>query len=169
MGEFSVKCKGEWEELPLNARRFYGKFEIDKPKEKITLIDIEKQGFPFFAGELALKGEIDVEGENPMLYLDFLGTNAIKIEIDGKEKVILTDRKILLKEFGVMGITDIKITLINNLRNLLGPHHLEKGECYGVGPGSFYKESCVWNPWTKEEDWNKGYCLVRFGLNKASD
>lgn len=169
LGDFSVRCLGEWEELPLNSLRYYGIFEIDKPKEKITLTDIEKQGFPFFAGELSLKGKINIEGENPVLYLDFLGTNATKLTINGKEKIILTDREIPLKEFGVQGITDIKITLINNLRNLLGPHHLEKGECYGVGPGSFYKEKCVWNPNPKDEDWNEEYCFVRFGLNKTSD
>jgi len=164
VGDFSVKCEGEWEDLPLNARRFYGKFEIDKPKEKINLKDIEKQGFPFFSGELKLTGSIDITGENPVLITDFLGINCVKIEINGKEKTVLTDKRVSLKDFNVKGKTDIKLTLINNLRNLHGPHHIKEGECWEVGPGSFYKEKCVWNPYAKEEDWNEGYCLVKTGI-----
>ena len=163
-GNFSVNCVGEWEELPLNATRFYGEFEIDKPKEKIILKSIEKQGFPFFAGEIELNGKLDIKGENPMLLLDFSGINAVKLEIGGISKTILTDKKISLTEFNKEGITDVKITLINNLRNLMGPHHLANGECFGVGPGNFYKEKCVWNPYVKDSDWNDGYCLVHFGL-----
>lgn len=166
VGDFSVNCEGEWEDLPLNAKRFHGRFEIDKPKEKITLIDIEMQGFPFFAGELTLKGKINIIGDNPVLDIDFTGTNAIKIQINEIEKVVLTDRKISLKEFGVTGVTNVKITLINNLRNLMGPHHLAMGECFGVGPGQFYKEKCVWDSRLREDEWNDGYCFMSFGKNE---
>ncbi|UKI35919.1 MAG: hypothetical protein L6V93_17995 [Clostridiales bacterium] len=37
------------------------------------------------------------------------------------------------------GANELEITITNNLRNLLGPHHLKAGESYSVGPASFFK------------------------------
>ena len=79
----------------------------------------------------------------------------------------VTDNKISLKEFGVQGKTNIKLTLINNLRNLLGPHHLAEGECYLVTPSSFFKEPCVWknkNAWGGGASWNDDYCFVEMSI-----
>jgi hypothetical protein len=52
------------------------------------------------------------------------------------------------------------LELTSGLRNLLGPHHLEEGESYGVGPGSFFKEPNIWG----HAPWNDDYCFVAFGL-----
>ena len=71
---------------------------------------------------------------------------------------MLTDNRLPLKDFGVVGKTKIQLTLINNLRNILGPHHLDAGECYNVGPSSFFKEQCIWA--TEPDKWNDGYCFV---------
>ena len=49
------------------------------------------------------------------------------------------------------------------MRNLLGPHHLEEGECLRVNPGKFYKEDCVWNE-SPEQGWNEDYCFVEMTL-----
>ncbi len=53
--------------------------------------------------------------------------------------------------------------------NLLGPHHLEVGESYRVGPGGFYKEYCVWKrPPDKggyyDNRWNDDYCFVEMSI-----
>lgn len=163
LGTFSVKTDGEWTELERDAVRYKGDFVIDAPKDKIVLKDIQKQGFPFFCGELELEGEIDVEGENSILKLDFKGVNAVKIEIDDFCDTVITDNQISLK--GVkQGKQKIKLTLINNLRNLLGPHHLKEGESYAVGPEKFFKEPCVWNR-NPEPGWDDDYCFVKMGLN----
>ena len=64
------------------------------------------------------------------------------------------------------GVHKVEYTLLNNLRNLLGPHHLEGGECLAVGPGVFYEEKCVfshhYNP--KNVSVNKGYCFVEMKI-----
>ena len=75
---------------------------------------------------------------------------------------MLTDNHLPLAVFGVRGKTKIEITLINNLRNILGPHHLEVGESYYVCPSTFFKEQSVWtqNP----EEWNDGYCFVETSI-----
>ena len=61
------------------------------------------------------------------------------------------------------GENSIEVTLVNSLRNLLGPHHLQQGESYQVTPASFYKECTVWGDWGKDV-WNDGYCFVKFGI-----
>ncbi len=162
LGDFGVKTEGAWQELPLNACRYEGDFVITGLPEKISLTEIEKQGFPFFCGELELEGELEIKGENPVLCLDFMGVNAIKLQIDGKEFTALTDNRLDLNGIE-KGKYTVKLTLINNLRNLLGPHHLELGESYSVGPNTFFKEGCVWYPKVDPKRWNENYCFVKFG------
>ena len=88
-----------------------------------------------------------------------------KFNIPKVISTIILNRKIPLSDIAENGRNDVEITLINNLRNLLGPHHLEEGECLSVGPGSFFKEKCVWNyTWNQGEQWNDGYCFVETGL-----
>jgi len=165
LGDFSVETTGTWEDLPLDASRYEGSFVIDAPKKEVTLTHIEKQGFPFFCGELTLTGSIDVHGENPVLELNRKGVNAVRVEIGGENRVMLTNGKLPLKGWVKEGKQEMKLTLINNLRNLLGPHHLEIGECYSVAPYSFYKEPCVWKhvecPAAK---WHDGYCFVEMSI-----
>ena len=160
IGNFGVKTDGKWQSLDKNAVCYTGGFEIDRLPESISLKNIEQQGFPFFCGELMLEGEIDINGENPVLALDIKGISAVKAEIDGQHKTLLTDNTISLSKCG-RGKRKIKLTLINNLRNLLGPHHLEEGETYFAGPDSFYKESCVWNE-GREIGWTDAYCFAEF-------
>ena len=76
--------------------------------------------------------------------------------------VMLTNNRLPLADFGVCGKTKIELPLINNLRNILGPHHLEEGECYSVCPHSFFKEPCIWAP--NPEKWNDGYCFAEMGI-----
>lgn len=163
VGDFSVATEGTWTELERNAARFTGKFVIEKPRERIQAQNIEQQGFPFFCGEMVLEGEIDIPEQNPVLQIDWKGINALKVEINGIEKVMLTDNQLSLADFGVSGKTKVRFTLINNLRNLLGPHHHQEGEVLAVRPRDFYQERCVWKK--KELDkWNDAYCFVNVGI-----
>lgn len=163
VGDFSVATEGVWTKLECNATRFAGKFVIEKPREQIQAQNIEQQGFPFFCGEMVLEGEIDIPEQNPVLQIDWKGINALKVEINGMEKVMLTDNQLSLADFGVSGKTTVRFTLINNLRNLLGPHHHQDGELLAVRPRDFYQEKCVWKK--KELDkWNASYCFVNVGI-----
>ena len=163
LGNFAVRTGGKWEHIERNAVRYTGEFEIDKQKNSIAPQNIEQQGYPFFAGEMELETELDIVGENPILCLDIKGINAVKVKIGDIEKVLMTDTRIPLADFGVKGKVKAEITLINNLRNMLGPHHLKEGECYYVGPWSFFKEKCVW-ALTPEQDWDDNYCFVESGI-----
>lgn len=163
VGNFGVKTDGEWTELSNNRVRYKGEFVIDELPKIIKKNNIERQGFPFFCGKLELFGDINILGDNPVLKLMPKGINVLKIEINGKEKVFFGE-SISLKEFDAEKITRVKLTIINNLRNLLGPHHLKNEEIgLGIGPYSFYKEKSVWNE-APEENWDEDYCFETMGL-----
>ena len=165
VGDFSVKCSGKWEELPKNACRYEGDFAITKPETEITLLGIQKQGFPFFAGEITLSKTF-TKGEK----LSFVknGINVVKAKINGTEiepfmwEPYEADVRHLLKE----GENELELTFVNNLRNMQGPLHLSEGESYRVVPSSFLKEKCVWyskqvyNP----DKWNDDYCFADVSL-----
>ena len=110
-----------------------------------------------------MEGSLDIQGENPVLLFKRKGVNVIKVEIAGKEQTLLTDDRLPLKSFGQKGLTKVRYTLINNLRNLLGPHHLSQGESHGVCPRHFFKEPCIWNN-AAEQNWDENYCFVKFGF-----
>ena len=163
LGDLSVVTDGKWVRLDKHAVRYSGDFKISAPKEEISIKNIEQQGYPFFCGEMKLEGEIEIFGANPVLELDRKGINAVRVEIGDRTRTMLTDNRLPLSEFGVNGKTKIRLTLINNLRNLLGPHHLEEGDSYYVCPSSFYKEPCLWNG-NEAALWNDGYCFVETGI-----
>lgn len=163
VGDFSVKTNGNWSALEHNASRYNGDFIIEKPKKTVDISHIEMQGFPFFAGELTLKGKIEIPSSDAVLKLNMLGMNAVRVKISDVEKTMLTSTELPLKDFGVIGKCDVTFTVINNLRNLMGPHHLAEGECCHVSPASFYKESCVWN-FNNQREWNDDYCFVTMSL-----
>lgn len=162
LGEFVVKTDCKWESLDKNALRYSGDFVISKPERKIRLKHIEQQGYPFFCGSMELEGEINI-AENDVLEFDMKGISTITIEIGNMQKTILTDNRIKLSDFGVTGKTEIKLIITNNLRNLLGPHHLAEGESFCVSPASFYKEPCIWNDYNKQ-NWSDNYCFCEISL-----
>ncbi|MCR4719989.1 MAG: hypothetical protein K5768_10210 [Firmicutes bacterium] len=163
LGDFAVKTDGKWEKLDKDAVRYSGDFALEKQKPTLKPQNIEQQGYPFFAGEMTLETELDIEGKNPILSLDIKGINAVKVKIGDTEKVMLTDNRLPLCDFGAGGRVKAEITLINNLRNMLGPHHLKEGESYFVGPWCFFKEKCIWadNP---EKDWDDNYCFIQIAI-----
>lgn len=163
VGDFSVRTDGKWEALERTGMRYQGDFVLEQPKAHVMPEHLEQQGYPFFCGELILEGILDIQGERPILCVDWKGINALKVEINGMEKIMLTDSRLPLAQFGVQGKTKVRYTIVNNLRNLLGPHHLQEGECLGVTPSHFFKEPCLWNK-NPEASWNDDYCFVETSI-----
>ncbi len=169
VGDFCVRTDGEFRSLERNAVRYSGGFVIVPPKKTLKLASIEQQGYPFFVGKLVLEKTFvlqDREDRKYRLALKKLGVNAVKIKVnDSLEKTFLWGPyEQDISEWLKKGENRIEITLINNLRNLLGPHHLEEGESYAVRPRNFFKEGCLWNSGIPAENWNEDYCFVETGL-----
>lgn len=171
VGNFAVGTPGKWAKLDYSnkanrlnefAERYSGEFTVEKPAGKVNVKCIHREGFPFFSGKLNLEGEIEVKGKSPVLELDMHGINSLHVKIDSREFVAMTDNIIPLNGVS-QGKHKVEFTLINNLRNLLGPHHIKNGEELSTGPGKFFKEPCVWNR-NPEPDWDDNYCFVEMKI-----
>jgi hypothetical protein len=166
VGDFAVETPGAFTELARKACRYGGAFVIAPPKTEVTLNHLERQGFPFFAGALTVEKKFTA-ADTPMM-LDFAkaGINTITAAVNGHPvdtflwEPFRADVTHLLQP----GENILTLTLKNNLRNMQGPLHLEIGESFGVGPGAFYKEPCIWNNRPTEGRWNDDYCFVEVSL-----
>lgn len=164
-GDFAVYAQNEFESLDRNAMRVKKGFYLTKPENEISLKNIEKQGFLFFCGRMKLSKEFDITNKNCRLLFKKTGINAVNIYVNGvlADKLLWEPLECDLSSYIHEGKNIITIEIVNNLRNMLGPHHLEEGECLVVGPSSFFKESCVWNK-EPEKFWNEDYCFVEMSI-----
>jgi hypothetical protein len=143
--------------------------------------DLTLQGYPFYAGTFILKNTFTIEKKlkEKKYFISFPSFEAIvvKVKINGKEfaPIIYSPWETEISEALKEGDNQIEITLINSLRNLLGPHHHPGGELTGVGPSSFtgnpgWPNTGGDNDWYelrrkgKPTFWLEDYCLVPFGL-----
>ena len=169
VGNFSVKTDGEFEQLQRNAVRYHGGFAIDKPAEKLNLSGIERQGFPFFSGRITLTKTFDLPDENYGIFFSKKGVNSVLIKVNDTN-VGCTLWEPYIKDLSNAlhkGTNTIEITLVNNLRNMLGPHHLPLGESYSVCPKDFYKRGNIWTDF-KDNSWDNAYSFIEFGIEQQN-
>ncbi len=168
VGDFGVVGNGTYETIPHKASFFTGDFVLTAPAKSVTLQNIERQGFLFFSGELTLKKTFTLaEGDTARIFaFEKSGVNAIRVKVNGQDlgRILWAPYSMDLSSVLVAGENTVEITLVNNLRNLLGPHHHLAGELYGVAPAHFYQEPCIWNGYAGGYSTDK-YCFVDTGLN----
>ena len=167
MGDFGVYADGQITNLDRDAFRYHGDFRIGAPKNELTLSEIEKQGYLFFAGTIQVSKKFCLDDTNYRIAFDKTGVNAITVDVNGQKvcDMIFGSYSADLSDYLHPGENEITISFRNNLRNMMGPHHLKEGECYIVGPHSFFKENCVWNK-NAEKNWDEDYCFVNMSLIK---
>ncbi len=169
-GDFGVSAQGEAEALPRDAVRYSGPFTITGPAATASNADVLPAGLPFYPGAVRLERRFTL-GEAPetaVLVFDRLLANSARVWLNGTEVKHFFWRPYRAPVSALLraGENRIAVELTGSLRNLLGPHHLEEGESYAVGPFSFYKEPGVFSRrWAGSRDfWNDDYCVVRFGI-----
>ena len=137
------------------------------PTSEIALNHIEKQGYPFFSGEITVERTLTLEEGDTARALTFdkAGINAVRVGVNGQDAGTLLWRPYALDLSPYLRTGDnvIRLTLVNNLRNLLGPHHHTGGELLAVGPGHFYKEPCIWTGYGAV-GYTEKYCFVHTSL-----
>ena len=165
IGDFSVKTDGQFTKLDKNAVRYSGDFVISEPKQGVTLQNIEQQGFPFFNGKMVLNKKINLPKDNYKLVFDKKLASLVSVKLNGEDvgDILWRPYSVDLSPYIKDGENDIEITLISSLRNLLGPHHMAKGEIYMVSPSCFFNDDSVWGKVDKKSR-NEDYCFVEFGL-----
>ena len=171
IGDFSVRTDGEFLNLDKNAVRYIGSYSIDKTKKTINLANIEQQGFPFFSGRITVRKEFDLDSINYVLSFKKKGVNCVEVKVNGEvlKNIMWGHLKCELSKALKTGKNTVELTLVNNLRNMLGPHHLPSGESYWVTPWDFYKKRNVWNHAlcgsSDEMEWDDNYCFAEFGIS----
>ncbi len=166
VGDFGVKLDGRIEEIENDAMFFDGKCILTAPPRSLTLEQIERQGYPFFAGELTVEKSFFLDSAHTLRF-EKTGINALRINVNGKDvKTLLWEpyECALASELHT-GENTVRLTLVNNLRNLLGPHHHKDGELLSVSPRHFYKEACVWTKGA-EEEYTEKYCFVETSIRE---
>ncbi len=172
-GSFGVKTSGSFKPLPKEAVRCPRGFALGRRPGKADLAKVHESGLPFFSGKVKLSRDFEVKpGQERVRYLLFDRQMSIvsRFKVNGKETEPLIWKPFIVPLDGLLqpGVNRLEIELTNSLRNMLGPHHLEEGESYGVGPACFHKEEGVFaKTWEGSlVKWNDDYCLVEFGLER---
>ncbi len=168
-GRFGVRGEMPGKKLPRAAERVKPGFVITALPTKADCRNLQDCGLPFFAGSVALRSQFKLNGtENyQILTINGLHANVARVRLNGVDLGTLVWWPYELDiPAGLLkaGLNTIEIELVGNLRNLLGPHHLEEGESYGVGPVSFFCRRHYLNH--VPPPWNDDYCFVRFGFDK---
>jgi len=165
VGDFAVTCDGEFTDVGRNAYYTEGKFTLAKADDTVCLASLEQNGYPFFSGKLVFNRKFNLDDTDYKVTFNKKGVNVIKLTVNGKHvrTLLWAPYEVDISEYLTVGENEIEIEILNNLRNLLGPHHMPAGESYWVGPGHFYKAACVWTG-LRSLAFKEGYCLVSTGI-----
>lgn len=165
VGDFAVKTDAEFVPTEKDASWYGGNFAICDGKSEISLEHIEQQGYPFFAGSLTVEKFFELDDTHYKFAFEKHGINVVNIRVNNKpvKTVLWEPFEIDLSDYLIRGTNKVEITLVNNLRNLLGPHHLPEGECHRVLPASFQKEYGIWLR-DRTRGWCDNYCFVNTGI-----
>jgi len=144
--------------------------------------DLVPEGYPFYAGGFIMEQTFSFPGKTAGQQYDLVFPDAeavvIHVELNGEllPAIAWSPWQTNITEALREGENQLKITLVNSLRNLLGPHHHRDGELHHVGPASFTGKT-TWTgggpgdmDWydvrlTREPRiWRDDYYCIPFGL-----
>ncbi len=167
IGNFGVCMDGKYYEGERRCIHGGKKFSLTAPLKSVSLPDITRQGFWFFAGEMRLSQKIKLDKIPNIEYfvgLERLFAPAAEVFINGKSAGFLafSPYKLKVTELLKNGENSVEIVLYSGNRNLLGPHHRPYGESYFVGPATF-TDTPGWTEATAEAQWTDNYSFVLFG------
>ena len=165
-GDFRVETDPRrFEAVAHNVFTYSGDFSIAPARDTVSLVNVIKDGYPFFAGELCVATEYEYRVGMPTV-LSLSGRFAVcEILVNGcYAGKLLFESACDLSAHLHEGKNVIELRLCNGNRNLLGPLHHATFEPAGVTPSHFTGEK----QW-KDGEWKQylkdRYCFVRFGVN----
>ena len=142
-------------QAPVNR---FKSFALNREKSSFSG-DLSTQGYPFYAGGFQLDSEFELDslerGARYKVVFPKFESILIEVQVNGNNLPVIfsnpweCDITQALKQ----GKNNIRITLTNGLRNLLGPHHHKGGEFSAVGPATFHGDDAWPNIEAGERDW----------------
>ncbi len=174
VGDFGLKLTDEPCEVGDGTYRIKELPTITKSPARVDISHLDYSGYPEFAGEITLTKKIHLDKTEYYCMLKGEGINAVRLSVNGKNVAtkLYAPYRVELSDCLSIGENTLEITVVNNLRNMMGPHHLDKEETRWVCPGLFYKESNIFNhpdgAGAECHDtlphFNDDYLLVHYGL-----
>ena len=174
VGDFALEFITQPEEVDDKTYRIATLPAITTAPEYVDIARLDYEGYAEFSGEITLTKDIELDNVEYYCELKGMGINAIRLKVNGVDVAtkLYEPYRVDLNKHLKMGKNTLEITLVNNLRNMMGAHHIEHEEDRWVCPGLFYKESNIFEhpvgaladchdrlPRFRDE-----YLLVRFGL-----
>ena len=174
VGNFGLKLVGNIDEKGDGSYIIDEVPTIAEAPKTADIGHLDYSGFAEFAGELTLSRKIFVDSPDYHVYLKGEAMNAIRLKVNGKDVTtkLYAPYRVELKDYLTVGENTFELTLVNNLRNMMGPHHLTREEDRWVCPGIFYKESNIFHhPVGAGADchdvnsfFNDSYLLMNYGI-----
>lgn len=172
LGEFDVKaCSEKYEDVESIYKQ--GGFVITDSHEKVY-DELTSQGLWFYRGNISYKGSFSVDADNEhtdyfISLKDFKEVAADIIINNVKAGTIYrTPYKLDITSFVRSGDNNIEIIIYGNNRNLLGPHHHQKGNPHMLGVPTFLGKKCftdfIYPDITDDDVSIKEYAFRKFGL-----
>jgi hypothetical protein len=145
VGDFALEFDGEPVNVSEKSYRISKQPLIASAPKTVDAAALDFAGFAEFAGEITLSRKFVLDSTNYHVMLRGRGTNAIRLKVNGKDVAtkLYAPYRVELGKYLNEGENELEITVVNNLRNMMGPHHLVKEEERWVHPGLFYKESNI--------------------------
>ena len=171
-GDFGVVSHSPFTTLPNRGLRTAGGFSIVQKNTAVSAGAMASQGYPFFAGTMTFRKTViltEQEARQPSIRFSRLCSNVTQVRVNGISAGEILWQPYELDLTGLLtgGENTLEITVKGNLRNMLGPFHLQEGESLAVRPGSFFHRSPIWLrgfPGDLQPNWTDTYCFVEFGL-----
>jgi len=134
-------------------------FRIKADTGRLKRGDWVDQGYPFFCGQMEAAQSIDVSVEDDRRYfveMEALGAVTVRVFVNEADCGLIAWRpyKVDVTDALVDGENRLRLVFTTSLHNMMGPHHHNAGELWGVGPGSF----------SDEKAWVESYTLVPQGV-----
>lgn len=159
-----------WSKTSLEDLYLLGDFAVSTDKSGLRIlsdlpkttdgVSLEKNGYPFFAGELTLEKTVKLERApgRAAIRVEPADGTIVKVSLNGQEQGTAWAAPWEVPLVGLReGDNTLRLTLVNTLRNLLGPLHTTKPEWRGAGPADF----------GRTENWTDDVVLVPYGLKSA--
>lgn len=174
VGDFALRFVDEPKEKSDGSYIIDNAPAIAEAPKSVDIAHLDYAGFAEFAGELTLSREIELDSTDYHVILKGAAMNAIRLKINGKDVAtkLYAPYRVELNDYLTVGKNTFELTVVNNLRNMMGPHHLTREEDRWVCPGIFYKESNIFHhPAGAGADchdvnsfYNDSYLLMNYGI-----
>ena len=145
VGDFGARIEGEIEHVEDASYAINDVPVITDAPKTVKVEEIDFSGYPEFAGELVLTREIEIDDTAKYVELKGRGTNCVHLSVNGEEVAVrlFAPYRVDISDYLVKGKNTLELKILNNLRNMQGPLHFDRGDDAGIGPGAFFRESNV--------------------------